>query len=170
MVKTHDGTRLAALMKRAGVSDAKLAAALGTSVQAVGKWKRQGVIARERIAGICRTLHCSSDELLGLQPITDEAAHAISEPETPSTAPLDRDRLADAIEAVTRMLPPNHHNQDPQGRAEVIVAAYEYLKKENSIASAERMVKGMLEFLSARGKAAEPSTGESNERGRETAR
>lgn len=71
MVYNHDGQRLEALMNRAKVPNSRLAEASGKSDQAVGKWIRTGKIARESIPAICRALHCSSDELLGILPISD---------------------------------------------------------------------------------------------------
>jgi len=56
-------------MRRAGITSAQLADALSVSPQAVGKWQQSGAFARAQIAGICMTLRCTADELLGLTPI-----------------------------------------------------------------------------------------------------
>lgn len=72
----HDGDRLRKLMARAGVSQADLTREIDVTAQAVGKWLRTGQIAREHLPGICRYLRCTSDELLGLAPITEPSAEA----------------------------------------------------------------------------------------------
>lgn len=78
-MKQHDGTRLFALMSRAGISKSDLAAALNVSPTTVGaRWIGEGKIARERIKEICRLLRCSADELLGIIPIMSSSQVAES--------------------------------------------------------------------------------------------
>lgn len=68
------------------VSDSVIAAATGTSPTGVGKWFKNGAVARQKLPDLCRTIQCSADELLGLV--------AIGENPLP---PLDLDRLTEAL-------------------------------------------------------------------------
>lgn len=125
MVDNHDGERLAALMRRAKITDAKLADETGTSVQAVGKWKRTGQIAREHIAQICRCLNASADELLGLAPIKGVAeAPSIYRPGPEREALLNAVRwTTEALKADRRELP------SPDKFARLIVNVYEVIRE-----------------------------------------
>jgi hypothetical protein len=69
--------RLTRLRKRAEdygfeVSNADIGRAVGLTDSGVGKWFRSGTVARQRIADLCRAIHCSADELFGLVPIGDK--------------------------------------------------------------------------------------------------
>lgn len=57
------------------MSAERLASEVGVTKQAVGKWRKDGTIARDKIAPICLALSASADELLGLKPI-DAVAEA----------------------------------------------------------------------------------------------
>lgn len=85
----HDGDRLRQLMARAGVTQAKVAEAMGVSPTAVGsKWLTQGAIARHHIANLCALLNCTSDELLGIIPIAPRAGIAESRAPYLQTTPM----------------------------------------------------------------------------------
>lgn len=139
MVENHDGERLTLLMRRPKVSDAKLAAATESSVQAVGKWKRTGKIAREKIAPICRAVRAKSDELLGLVPID-----GIAEQAAVYESGLDRDLLRSSLVIVRRALTQPGASITDEGFAEFVAAAYDMLGNGQTFASAERIVAGML--------------------------
>jgi hypothetical protein len=139
MVEKHDGEHLAVLMQRHGVTDTKLADATNSSVQAVGKWKRTGQIARDKIAPICRAVHAKSDELLGLMPIADIA-------EQPAAYRLgpDPDLLREALMIVRRALSQPGVSVTNDGFAEFVMAVYDMLGNGQTPESAERIVAGML--------------------------
>ena len=117
---SHDGDRLAALMQRAGITDAVLAEATGRSIQAVGKWRKTGKFAREHISLICATVHCTSDELLGLVPIG-----AAGSP-TRSAIAVDRERMKNAIEWTTEGLLEST-TRSPSATAELVLAVHDML-------------------------------------------
>lgn len=147
MVDQHDGDRLSALMRRAGIGDAALAAGTERSVQAVGKWKATGQIAREVIPGICRTLKCSADELLGLVPIQQ-----IGEEPAPYSFRPQREMLRDAMTIVERALAQPRVQITAEGRAEITLEVYEILQQGQSAQIAERLLGGMLRALTGRDK------------------
>lgn len=147
MVDQHDGDRLIALMRRAEVSDGQLSAATNRSVQAIGKWKATGKIARDRIPAICRRLRCSADELLGLVPI-----HRIGEDPAPYSFRPNRETLRDAMLIVERALTQPGVRVSVEGRVEITLEVYEVLQQGQSAQMAERILGGMLRALTDRDK------------------
>lgn len=144
MVEQHDGHRLAALMKRARVNDTKLAEATGATIQAVGKWKRTGEFARRNIVAICRCIHASADELLGLVPID-----AVRE-EPARYDDIDPKLLVEAIIYVERQTQRDHVADAPDRSdttALAIAQAYELMRRGEPKDDLERLVGGMLRKL-----------------------
>ena len=126
----HDGDRLTALMALARVKDAELAEATGRSVQAVGKWQRTGQIGRENLATICRTLHCTSDELLGLSPVGSPARFSIQEAKTPWDA-IDRSRMRNAIEWTMEGISQSTSKRSPEATADLVLAVHDMLAESD---------------------------------------
>lgn len=143
MVKDHDGKRLAKLMQRAKVTDAKLAAATGASVQAVGKWKRLGVIARERIPAICAKLNCSSDELLGLVPI-----RSVGEEPAHYHTGMEPARLRRAIGIIERTIVLPKVTLPHDGLADFVFDLYNVLEGAPSDTAVEQFVHNALRAIS----------------------
>jgi len=95
MVKSEKfdvGAALNVLIARSGKQKLELAVHMGVSEQAVQKWLKDGKIARENIAEICRFLDCSADELLGLVPICDRTTQAGGQSQP---LKLDPERIAE---------------------------------------------------------------------------
>lgn len=139
----HDGDRLIALMRRAGVSDAQLAEATKVSVQAVGKWRATGEIARNRLARVCETLQCSADELLGLQPISTTAGRR-------SLIAYDRARMEIALRGADDLLASAGAGAQIDLRTRVTLAMYDVLSEHVGMTQAKRIVTNMMQgFVAA---------------------
>lgn len=132
-----------ALMRRAGVSDARLAVATDATVQAVGQWKRKGNIARQRIPSICRVLRCSSDELLGLAPLA-----GVAESPAAYASDVDRTMLARAIAAVERWTPTGR-TICAEVHAEIILTVLELLESGVDQHSVDLLINGIARAWSA---------------------
>lgn len=127
----HDGDRLGALLRRANVSHAALAAAADVSVQAVGKWIRTGKFAREHVPTICRTLHCSADELLGLSPVasTSSETASLNVREMPATSGpvVQRDLFREAAVITAEGLGRGLSRRTPDAIGDLVLAVHDML-------------------------------------------
>jgi len=119
------------LIVRAGTTRTALARKLGVEPQAVAKWTKGGGIDRSRLAGLCRELRCSADEVFGIREV--------------GSPPLRFDvrTLEDAIDVVEQVLE-GHRNVTPQRRAKYITLAYEALVEGAAPAIVLHLIKGSL--------------------------
>lgn len=88
------GQRILALRRAAGLSQEALAAAVGVSRQALGKWEAdQSLPGLDNLLALAEALHTSCDELLTGRPLSPEAAPA------PALSAEGMQALLDAREA-----------------------------------------------------------------------
>lgn len=126
----HDGDRLKELMQLHGTTDVALAEATEASAQAVGKWKKTGKFARDKVALICRAIGCTSDELLGLTPIKNPKAIYLINDARADYA-IHRDYLHKAVAYTLEGLSSSVLNRPPEATADLVLAVHDALQESD---------------------------------------